>query len=824
MAGPILDRTDVSVIDGRIYEIGRGLVAADGQAEIDVGGLWVMPGIVDAHSHLAVTGINEGSQSISAEVRQADVVNHRQLGIHRALAGGVTTIHTMHGSANSIGGQNAVLKLKYETSPAEMLVETGPRIVKFALGENVTRSRTPARFPNTRMGVESVMRQAFVAAQQYQEERDLYTRAAGAGLVVELPRRDLRLEALSEILGGDIWVHSHCYRADEILRLLAVAEDFGFRIATLQHVLEGYRVLPEMVHHGVGGSTFSDWWSYKVEARQAIPYNAAMMAGAGIVTSINSDSAELIRHLNLEASKTLRFGGLDADQALRLITLNPAIQIGLDERIGSLEKGKDGDLAVFRGHPLDTHALNVMTVVEGEIYFAHKELDLDRRTTGVEESAPIDETEIPTPPRLPLEIETSPEALYAIRGATLHPVSSPPIERGTLVLREGRIEVLGGEVAPPPGAIVVEADGLHVYPGLINAASQLSLFEISGLEQTRDHAELARFQPDLRTTSAIDPFSEHVAVARAEGITTAAVLPTGGIVSGRGSLVQLDGWSMPEMLREGEIGLVVSLPSLPARLPAEDRAKAIDRLAAAWEEIERYFDRAVHFSEAQPGVLPRDLGHEAMTPYLRAEKKVLFRANSYKDILQAVRFAEHYGLRAVILGGGEAWKVAEELARKEIPVIVTTVFTRPTGPFERFDDFYANAGRLEAAGVEFCIAREGREDNLDTKLLPIQAGMAVAHGLSAERAVRAITIDAARILGVGSQIGSLEPGKVADVIVTTGDPTKATTRTVASFIAGVPMDLGSLHEENYKKWSARPVPDLDPVGELRGPPPMRGGD
>jgi imidazolonepropionase-like amidohydrolase len=274
-----------------------------------------MPGIIDPHSHMAVTGVNEFTQSITCEVRLADVVNHEQLVVHRAMAGGVTTIHTMHGSANTIGGQNAVLKLKFNSSPREMLVTTGPRIVKFALGENVTRERATPRFPNSRMGVESVLRMAFNAAQEYDRAWTDYAARTAQGEIVPVPRRDIRLEALRDIHQGDIWIHSHCYRADEILRLLAVTEEYGVRVATLQHVLEGYRIAPEILNHGAGTSTFSDWWSYKKEAFYAIPHNATMTARAGIVTSLNSDSSEVVRHMNLEAAKMLRYGGLTADEA-----------------------------------------------------------------------------------------------------------------------------------------------------------------------------------------------------------------------------------------------------------------------------------------------------------------------------------------------------------------------------------------------------------------------------------------------------------------------------------------------------------------------------
>lgn len=808
-----LKHSDVGVRNGKIHSIGKNLEAADNTTVIDLSGYWIMPGIVDPHSHIAVRGVNEGSESITCEVRQSDVVNPLHLGIHRALAGGVTTIHTMHGSANSIGGQNAVLKLKFESSPSEMRVTSGPRIVKFALGENVIR--TPTRFPNTRMGVESVMRHAFNAALEYRNEWRTFADLKSAGEVVELPRRDLRLEALNEILKGDIWVHSHCYRADEILRLLSVAQDYGFRIATLQHVLEGYRVLPEMKNHGVGGSTFSDWWSYKKEAFDAIPYNASMMLNAGIVASLNSDSSKGIRYLNLEAAKSMRFGGLTADQAIRLITINPAIQLGLSARIGSVDIGKDGDFAVFNGHPLDTHSRNIMTIIEGEVFFADRTLDIQAMKPG-----PASQF-VPLPPPSVLKIPTAQNGRYAIVGATVHPIASEAIRNGVIMVENGKIRSVGRGVKLPDNVTVVDAEGLHVYPGLINAASELGMAEISSISQTVDSRDSAQFQPELKAISAVNAHSEHIPVVLCEGITTVHVVPTGGTISGRAGVIQMSGWSMPEMLREAETGLIVNLPSLPAILADDDKEKRLSDHEKSIAEIERYFERAKHYAAVNhlQGVrVVQDIRLEAMIPYVRGTKPVIFRANAYKKILEAIQFAETFGLKAIILGGGEAWKCAEQLTEKGVPVIVTEIMSVPGSEYDRWDSFYANAAKLEKANVAFCIATDGAQF---ARQLASHAGTAIAHGLSKEKGLRSITLDAANILGIGNHTGSIEAGKIADLIITNGDPTQASTRTIGCFVAGNPVELTSLHEKHFQKFSKRPTPDLAPTGTLRGPPSMR---
>ncbi len=832
VTGPVMNGADILVENGRIKSVGAGLTAPEGTKVLDLAGYWVMPGIIDAHSHMATSAINEGSQSITCEVRIADTIDETDLSIHRALAGGVTTIHTMHGSANSIGGQNAVMKLRYYSSPAEMRVTSGPRLVKFALGENVTRTRTIPRFPNSRMGVESVIRQAFNDALEYRREWRHYADETAAGRVAELPRRDLRLEALSDILNGDIWVHSHCYRADEILRLLAVAQDYGIRIATLQHVLEGYRVAPEMVNHGAAGSTFADWWGYKKEAYDAIPYNAAMMMRAGIVTSINSDSEDFVRYLNLEAAKSIRFGGLTADETIRMVTINPATQIGLDGRIGSIEAGKDADFAVYTRHPLDTFAKNVLTLIEGEVYFVHPALDLDNIQPG-----PASDF-VPAPPAFLVSIPESPSRSYAIANATLHPVSSDPIPNGVVVFENGTIVSVGADVTPPAGATVIDAANLHVYPGLINAVSQVGLVEIETTDVTTDNTDIATFQPELRTMSAVNPFSNHVGVTLCEGITTVGVFPgatargsetpggspisSGSVVAGRAGLIQLKGWSMPEMLRDDELGLAVTLPSLPAGYEDDKRGERIDELRKAIETIEDFFRTAKRYADAM--LAEADVVHDvrlaAMVPYVRGEKPVFFYASAYKQILEAVRFSETFALKPIIVGGGDAWKCAAMLAEKKIPVIYTDVFRYPTSPYELFDGYYSGPAKLEQAGVQFCIATDTIEA---VRRLRLHAGMAVAHGLSEDRAVRSITLDAAQLLGVADKVGSIEAGKVADLIITTGHPCQASTRTVGMFINGDPVELTSLHEESYAKWSNRPAPPLEPAGSLRGPRPMRLG-
>ena len=384
VSGATIENGTVVVADGKIAAVGSDVEVPSNAMIVDAGGGSLIPGIIDAHSHIAVEGgVNEGSLAVTAMVTVDDVINPDDVGIYRALAGGVTTVNLLHGSSNPIGGGNAVLKLRWGQDAAGLRFAGASPGIKFALGENPKRSRgnrpgVPARYPATRMGVMDVIRGAFQEARDYRQEWADYERAVAAKQQPMPPRRDFKLERLVEILTGDRLVHAHCYRADEILQLMRVAEEFGFKIRTLQHVLEGYKVADENDAHGAGASTFSDWWGYKAEAYDAIPHNAALMTERGVLVSINSDSGEEMRHLNQEAAKAMKWGGLGEIEALKLVTWNPAKQLGVEDRVGSIEVGKDADLVLYDGPPMSVFSVVQKTFVDGDLYF-DREADVERQ-------------------------------------------------------------------------------------------------------------------------------------------------------------------------------------------------------------------------------------------------------------------------------------------------------------------------------------------------------------------------------------------------------------------------------------------------------------
>jgi imidazolonepropionase-like amidohydrolase len=373
MGGTILIR------NGKIAEIGANVTVPAGAKVIDGRGKWVTPGIIDAHSHTANEGINEGSQSVTAEVRMEDVLRQDGMSLYRQLAGGTTMVNILHGSANTIGGQNAVIKLRFGLPVDSIRYEHAVPGIKFALGENVRRTSNAqsTRYPRSRQGVEDLLRESFIGAQEYKREWDAYNTQKAAwdranartrGAAPIPPRKDLERDALVEVMEGKRLVYWHSYRADEILMALRVSKEFGFK-PNFTHILEGYKLADELAAAGATASTFADMWGYKLEAWDAIPHNAALMAERGVNVTINSDSDERARRLYQEAAKAMRFGGASEETALRMITLNAAIQLGVDKYTGSIDVGKDADIAIFNGHPFAPASRVEMTLIDGRVFF-----------------------------------------------------------------------------------------------------------------------------------------------------------------------------------------------------------------------------------------------------------------------------------------------------------------------------------------------------------------------------------------------------------------------------------------------------------------------
>lgn len=836
-AGPLLEGVSILIRDGIIEGIGADLTAPEGVRVIDGTGLTAMPGIVDEHSHTAMTSSNEGTAPIVPEVRVLDALTTEDFGIYRALSGGVTTARIMHGSSNPIGGQSAVIKMRWGMDATEQLLLPGaPKFVKFALGENVTRKAAPpsanSRFPMSRAGVEAIYVEAFTAAQAYRAEWDRFRENPGAFPVP--PRRDLRLEALVDIMEGHIRIHAHSYRADEILMLIRVAERFGFRIDVFTHVMEGYRVATEMAEHGAAGSTFSDWWQYKLEAYESIPHNAAIMHQHGVLTAINSDIPSLQPFMHREIVKPMKYGGVSELEALQMLTLFPARMMYLDDRVGSLEEGKEGDVVLLDGSPFDSFSRVEKTIVDGIVYY---DVDDEEGTRGEPVRAVTDIVAAPATPRTSTpgdgrgpEVGVSPsangtngeapprppaaqEAATALVGGTVHTVSGGVISDGVVLVRGGTIEAVGtrSEVQIPADAARVDVAGRHVYPGMVDSFTTLGLLEFGAVGQATDIAEIGDYNPHIRALAAVNPYYPSLNVARANGITAVQTAQGGGVVRGTGSVIQLnDGDTFEKVAVAPEASLIVDLPSGPEG--EDDEEPELD--ASAMEDLVDLFERAVAYGEnpstSDDPTAPFEANTwggeavllDALQPALRGEVPVFFSVDTAWEIRTLFVFLDAFpAIDPVVLGGREAYRVASGLAARGIPVILTGTLQAPADRDVAVTSGYRNAGLLHEAGVTVSFSTAS---DADVRNLPYHAALSVGFGLPADAALRGVTLGPAEALGLEDLMGSIEPGKRADLLVTDGSPLQSLTRIERMWVGGLEVDpRANKHDRLWEAFRGR---------------------
>jgi imidazolonepropionase-like amidohydrolase len=408
VSGATVAGGDILIRNGKIAGVGKGLNAPDAET-VDLGGRWVMPGIIDSHSHIALEGdVNETGDLITSEVDVRDIINPQDMNIYYALTGGVTAVQTLHGSANPIAGRGVVLKLRWGADAAGLIFEGAPITSKWALGENPKQSNFSGsgkpRYPKSRMGVEASIRLEFERAKEYTRKWREYDKALeasrarkGKGPLPLPPKRDLRLEGVAEILDGKLWVHCHAYQSEEMLSIMRLCKEYGVKLASFEHALEGYRIADELARDGVGISVFADFWGYKWEAYNTMPHNAALAVKRGVVVALNSDDAERMRHLFNDAAKTVRFGGLSELEAIKTLTINPARLLGIDKRVGTIETGKDADLAVFSRNPLDPYTVCQMTIVDGKVLFDRDRYLEERKKAEEAAKAKEKEAEAKTP-------------------------------------------------------------------------------------------------------------------------------------------------------------------------------------------------------------------------------------------------------------------------------------------------------------------------------------------------------------------------------------------------------------------------------------------
>lgn len=805
VTGPVMEGADILVRNGKIVQVGKGLSAPAGTKVIDAAGLCVTPGLVDAHSHRGQAETNEWSATAVPEVRIEDVLNSEQEGLFFALASGITTGLSLHGSSNAIGGESIVIKNRWKDNPVDLVFKGAPRMVKFALGENVSEKLDPngVRFPKSRAGVESVYRRAFEAAKAYRQQWDDFE----AGRATR-PRKDLRLETLADILRGRVWVQCHSYRQDEMLMMVRLSQEYGFKIGAMQHALEAYKIAPELAQAHVPVSMFSDAWDYKVEVFEAIPMGVSICVRAGVLTSVNTDTFGGSVPLNVDAAKTMRYGVSEVD-ALKLITINPAIQLGVDKWAGSLEVGKDADIALWTGHPLSVTSKCAMTLIDGEVRF-------QRRDAFKVDSVSVSSMTVrPTTLTSDLNEPASVGRVFALVGGTVYPVSGPAIAGGTVVVKDGRIAAVGQTVAIPAGAQRISVKGLNVYPGLIDGGSDLGISEVPSVPSMTDAGDNGPFQPDLRFSTAVYPDSAKLPIARNAGVTTAFVRPSGrGLIAGQGTVIDTFGSTIEEMAVVRDATLHVYYPegvnpAFRAFMPpsvVEEQEKAVDTNR---EAIKEYFSTAKRYvTVRQSGGGSPDAKLEAMTPYVTGKRPVVVHANAEEAIRDSLKWAREEGLTMILAGGAECWKVLPEIKAAGIgvlysaPVVSCPGENRPYGDFDPYDASLVAPSLLQKAGVRFGLQTG---DSAQIMNLAWSAAYACGYGLSKVEALKALTLGPAQVLGVADRVGSIEPGKEANLVVTDGDILEVTAQVKHVFVRGRPVTLKSKFTELYRKYEQRIV-------------------
>ncbi|MDR3689375.1 MAG: amidohydrolase family protein [Fimbriimonas sp.] len=801
---------DVLILKGKIVQVGKGLKAPDGIKVIDATGKFVTPGIVDAHSHRASDDTNEGADAITAEVRIQDILNPDSLSLYYAVASGMTTSMVLHGSANPIGGQCQVIKNKWERPIREIVFDGAPRMVKFALGENPKRpGQNNQRFPASRTGVEAVYRRAFADARDYMRAWDAYEKQKSDPKVAP-PRKDLRLDALADILRGRIWVQCHSYRQDEMLMMARLSQEFQFHLC-LQHALESYKIAPELAKAHIPVSMFGDGFTYKLEVIDSMPMATAICDKAGVIVSVNTDTESGTVPITQDAAKAMRYG-ISADHALRMVTINPAMEIGVDKRVGSLEAGKDGDVAIWQGHPLSNYTKCVMTFIDGEVFFERRDafkVDGHSMASSAVSMMPFD----PDRNRLP-KLSTS----YLIEGATVHPVSGPDLPNSKVLIRDGLIAAVGDGATAGPGTVLIDGKGLHVYPGFIDGGCKAGIDEIGEVSASQDSTENGEYKPDLMAIHSLNPDNIHFPKQRYNGVTTVVTNLAGGVVAGQAAVVDTIGMTTEGIDLASPAGLDVYVPVGPDPrfkdfIPAEQYAQMESGLADRTKVFEAFFESAKRYGEAKAAGedVATDVKLDAMQPYLKGNKPVIFHADTAASIRKSLSMAKKFGLKAIIAGGAEAWQVVKQLKEANVPVLFKGPSDAcpdeiaPPGEYDPYDAPYTTPSVLHDSGIRFGFMT----DSFDMAMnLPFNAGRTCAFGLSHSDAIKALTLDAAKILGIDSRVGSLERGKIANVIVTDGDPLELTSQLRYLFVKGKPVALESRYTDLYRKYSARLNPSV----------------
>ena len=753
-AGPAIERGSIVLQNGTIAAVGATVTEPAGAVVIDAAGKWVTPGIIDDHSHLGVypaPGIesqqdgNEATSPNTAEVSSEHGIWPQDPQFELALAGGVTTLHVLPGSANLFGGRRVTVKNVRARTPGAMKFPGAPYGLKMACGENPKRVYGTRGGPSTEMGNVAGYRKAWQSATEYRASWKKWKDEGSDP--AKRPSRNLQLETLMGVLDGEIRVQNHCYRADEMATMIEIAKEFNFSIASFHHAVEAYKVRDLLAANHICSSMWADWWGFKLEAYDGIRANIALVHEAGACAIVHSDSADGVQRLNQEAGKALKAGAdagivIPRADAVKWLTINPAKALGIDKVTGSLEAGKNADVVIWSGDPFSVYSHAERVFIDGAQVFDRADTARAPRSDfmlgilggGVARvadpgaSAPsVPPAEPRTPPSALRDAQPAPRdapPAVAIVNARILPVSGPAIERGTVVIRGGRIAAVGANAAIPVGARVIDAAGKIVTPA-----------------------------------------------------------GTGNVFLGQGAVMDLTGAQVPASVTRAPAVMVAALGEAGAGVAGGSRSTAMLRLREILEDARDFgVNRAAFNTGSRREYARTRLDLEALQPVLKGQVPLAVQANRASDLLAAVRLAAEFRLKLVLVGGSEAWMVAGQLAQARVPVVVKPLTNIPS--FESLGATLENAARLARAGVTFALASF---DTQNARNLRQETGNAIANGLDRDAALAAVTLVPARLWGVSDRIGSLDAGKDADVVIWSGDPFELSTGAERVFIKGVEM-------------------------------------
>ncbi len=843
-AGPAIERGSILIENGKISAVGQTVTAPDGAVVIDADGKWITPGIIDTHSHLGVypaPGIestqdgNEMTSPNTAEVWAEHSLWPHDPQFELALAGGVTSMQLLPGSANLFGGRSITIKNVPSRTAEGMKFPGAPHGLKMACGENPKRvygSRNSQ--PATAMGNMAGYRKAWIAAGEYRNKMQAWR--DGGSDPAKRPERNLQMETLAGVLDGEILVHNHCYRGDEMAAMINLSKEFGYKIASFHHAVEAYKVRDLLAKDSICASMWADWWGFKLEAYDGIKENIALVDEAKGCAIVHSDDPNGTQRLNQEAAKAMHAGWqagmkIERADAIKWLTINPARALGIDKLTGSLEAGKNADVVLWSGDPFSAYAKAEQVFVDGALLFDRA--DPARQHTRDFMTGQPGPGRRGLPPRGPDPISTpstrpaasaqanmpNPGAknpnmlgkskppsglgsglIIAIINGTVRTAAGPAIERGTVIIRGGRITAVGANLPAPDGATIIDAAGKIVTPGFIESNTNLGIVEIPlSAEGTADQSST---DPGLgaafNVVDAFNPFSTAIPVTRVDGITRALVVPggTGHLLLGRAAVFDLLGEHVPASVTKSPAAMMAILGEAGAGVTGGSRASAMLRLRELLQDAADFNLNRLAWNTGQRRDYARGrLDLEALRPVILGELPLAVSANRASDLLAALRLAAEFKLKLILVGAAEGWRVADEIAKAKVPVIVKPLTNIPS--FDALGATLENAARLHRAGVQVALSSF---ETHRAQTLRQEAGNAVSYGLDAEAALRAVTLTPAQIWGVASTTGSLEVGKDADVVIWSGDPFELTTSAERVFIKGHEVPKETRQSELLKKY------------------------